>query len=581
MPEPNWSRHGLAIGRQEFRRTVRSLRGNSTRLALMSLVVLFFGTVTLLGTWLVLRFADGLGPVPLTDELRGSIALQWLFAVFIFAQRAGSRHDRIDNETLVLTTVSVRSTVVGVVAAEVGRALAYVGVPVVLLGGAFVYATGSPLMVPFFVLAVLLSLSTAAALGYALGLVANLLVARVRFVARHKSALGVVGVVVFFGGYFAVQNLAGAGTMALLGLAPFAWFADLALVGSPLVVSLPRAAVAAVGGVAWLAGCGLLVERLATAYWFGDSVTNEVAETQARVDADGASDPLAAAVRPFRFPAVAQPIRRVAQRAVVVARRNPSRLSFLLFPLIFAGSYLYGAWEAGGLPESLAVVVPLLVPWLAGGTFGLNPFGDEGAVLPATLVSLPSGRQYAAGLALPGLLLGLPLTVALTAAAGVVAPFPPAEIGLLVVAGAVLAVAAVVVAPAVGVTFPRYDPIQVRSDREVVPPSLSAIALYTLALGFTGGVAVTAAVAPATLRGVLSLFVGFLLPVPFGWLADAGLGPAGGVATWLSGVGADIGAIPLATVHWGGYALALLALVSLATWSVRVVVRRFEGYTYG
>ncbi len=581
MPEPNWSRHGLAIGRQEFRRTVRSLRGDSTRLVLMGFVALFFGSVTLLGTWLVLRFADGLGPVSLTDGVRGSIALQWLFAVFIFAQRAGSRHDRIDNETLVLTTVSVRSATTGIVAAEVARALAYIGVPIVLLGGAFVYATVSPLMVPFLALAVVLSLSTAAVLGYALGLAANLLVARVRFVARHKSALGVAAVIVFFGAYFGAGNLVADGAMALLGLAPFAWFVDLALVGSPVVVSVPRAAVAAVGGVAWLAGCGLVVERLATAYWFGDSVRNEVAEKQARVDADGASDPLAAAVRPLRFPAVARPTRRVAQRAVVVARRNPSRLSFLLFPLIFAGSYLYGAAEAGGLPESLAVAVPLLVPWLAGGAFGLNPFGDEGAVLPATLVSLPSGRQYAAGLALPGLLLGLPLTVVFTAVAGVVAPFPPTEVGLLVAAGAVLTVAAVVLAPAVGMTFPRYDPIQVRSDREVVPPSLSAIALYTLALGLTGGVAITAAVAPATLRGTLSLVVGFLLSLPFGLLADAGLGPAGGVATWLSGVGAEVGSLPLATVHWGGYALGLLAAVLLASWSVRAVIRRFEGYTYG
>jgi hypothetical protein len=580
MPERNWSRHGLSIGRQEFRRTVRALRGDRARLVLVGGGILFFGALTGLGAWLVLRFAGGLGPVPLTDGLRGSIGIQWLFAVFIFAQRAGSRHDRIDNETLMLTTVSVRSILVGVIGAELARALAYLALPVVLLGGAFAYATSSPLTIPALGLALGLALMTAALAGYAIGLTANLLVARVRFVARHKTALAGVIVVAFFGLYFAAQNFVGSGVTATLGLLPISWFADLALAGSPVVVSPARAAVVAVGSLVWIAGCGYAAERLATAYWFGDAVTNDIVEANARVDTGDASDPLAAAVWPMRLPPVAQPTRRVAQRAVVIARRNPSRLSFLLLPLVFLASFLSGAIQDGGLFAILPPLVPVFGAWLAGGAFGLNPLGDEGAVLPATLVSLASGRQYAYGLALPGLVLGLPLVVTLTALTGALGPFTPVEVSLLVVAGVVLTVAAVFGAPAVGMTFPRYDPISVRRDHEVVPPSLGGVVVYSLLLGIPGGVAVGAAVAPATLRSVGSFVVGGLLAFPFAWVASEGVAAAAGVATWLSGVGVVIARIPLPTVHWGGYALGLALALLLAVLSVVHVTRRFEDYTY-
>ncbi|PSQ49677.1 hypothetical protein BRD12_05315, partial [Halobacteriales archaeon SW_12_67_38] len=59
------------------------------------------------------------------------------------------------------------------------------------------------------------------------------------------------------------------------------------------------------------------------------------------------------------------------------------------------------------------VEIALLVPWLAGATFGLNPFGDEGAVLPATLTGAISGGAFVRGLALvgPGVLAAVALVV--------------------------------------------------------------------------------------------------------------------------------------------------------------------------
>ncbi|MFB6179082.1 MAG: hypothetical protein ABEI77_05090 [Halorientalis sp.] len=579
MPEPGWQTHGIAIGRQEFRRSLRSLRSDRTRLLFLAFGGLFLALFVVAGTYLVLKFGDRASSYPLTDAIRGSITIQWLFATYIFAQRAGSRHDHIDNESLMLMTVSVRSIAVGLVSADLFRALAYVTAPVVLIGGAFVYATASPLMVPFLVVAVLLFLCTALVAGYTIGLAAKLLAARIRFVARYKSILGVVGVIAFFVIYYLFQNTATSGLTAIFGLFPLSWLADLAVVGSPVTGSPARAVVAAVGSLGWILVWGVALERLARELWFGDSVENDVARAKARVDTDAGSDPLAGAASPIRFPALAQPTLRVAQRSVIVARRNPSRLTFVLLPVFVVGSSLINVAREGALFVVLPPILALVVPWLAGAAFGLNPLGDEGPVLTATLTSLSSGRQYALGLALPGLVLGLPLGLVTTVGASLYGPYTVIEIALLVPVVVIWCVYAVMTAPAIGMVFPRFDPVQVRSEREVVPPNLSAIIIYTLALVVPGAIALGSALAPETVKSVVALLVGVLFAVPFSYLASKGLDGAGGIATWLHGIGADIVGLPTAWVHWGGYALALLVVVGLSGWSVRVVTRRYERHT--
>ncbi|WP_299262546.1 hypothetical protein [Halorientalis sp.] len=581
MPASGWGRQGLAIGRLEFRRTVRALRGDSARLALIGVVAVLFGLMVLAGTWLILEFGNQIPAGDVSNVVRGSVAIQWLFAVFISAQRAGSRHHSIDQESLMLLTVPVRAVALGLLSAECFRALAYFAVPVALLGGAFVVSTGSPLMAPFLVAAVLLFLATALVIGFVLGLLAKLLVARYRVVAENKSVFSLLAVVVFVGGYVGLQNFGGQGVTALLGWLPFSWVVDLAVIGSPFAGSLPRAAAMLVGGVAWTAGGLLVVERLGVALWFGDTVEDAVAAEQARIDTGAAADPLAAAVAPVPLPAIGQPAHRIAQRSVVVARRNPQRLSFLVLPVVLLGVSLVNVAQTG-VGSILALLPPLVVvalPWLAGAVFGLNPLGDEGAALPATLTSLASGRDYAVGLALPGLTLGLPVAVLATVATGLAGPYAPLEVAMLGVIALVLTPAAVVIAPALGMAFPRYDPVRVGSDREIVPPSLSAVVLYSLTLGVPGTVAAAATLAPAGTRGFLSLFVGVLLALPFGFLAGQGVGPAREIATWLGQVGAEIAAVPVQTVRWAGYVLPLAVVCLLAIWAFGAVTRRFRGHT--
>src|SRR6056297_986902 len=106
MPKAGWARHAVAIGRFEFRRTLRALWRDKARLALMALGLVI---PSLVATALVVVFDDvirGVETLPVRDQLRGTVTLFWLFGTFLVGQRVVSARPRIEAEPLVLTTVS-------------------------------------------------------------------------------------------------------------------------------------------------------------------------------------------------------------------------------------------------------------------------------------------------------------------------------------------------------------------------------------------------------------------------------------------------------------------------------------------
>jgi ABC-2 type transport system permease protein len=522
------------------------------------------------------------------DGVRGNLALFWLFITFIVGQRAVSLYDRVDAEALVLTTVSARTAAVGLVVAETLRALTVVAVPVAVLTGAFVYATG--VLAPLVVVPVALTclLATAVAVGVTLGWTAALLVARVPFVARNKTALGGSLVVAFFGVYMAFQ-LSAIGIpvdVALLAALPPGWVADLLIAGSPVGWSPTRAAAVAVGGPLAVGGFAAVATRVATAYWYTDPVDptddeasdRPAAETGASTGAPDDRDALAAAIAPLSVPALGSgPVRRVAQLALVRTRRQPARLSFLLAPLVVVGSTLLSyAGASGGVGLGLApVVLALTLAWLSGAAFGLNPLGDEAPVLPATLLSTVGGRRFVRGLCLPGLLVGVPLATLVTAGGVVAAGHDPLDAAGLVGLALVLSLAAVGLAPGVGTRFPRFDAVTVGRSREVIPPALSAVVVYSLGVGVAGAVATISLLAPDATRALFAGLVSALPSLVLSLLADRGL-PTAGLARAAADLAGPISGIPLRTVRAVGYA-GPLALVALAGYrGYRNAARRFD-----
>jgi hypothetical protein len=582
------------------------MRRHKGRLALL---VLGVGGWSLMIAGLGVLFAEPLRsldtPIALPAAARGAVALAWVFGVYIVGQRVLSQHSHVEGEAGMLTTVSARSIATGLVIAELFRASSYLLAPVLVVTGLVVSVFGTPLGLATIPLAAGLFALTAAVVGSGLGYAGALLVARSRFVARYKTIIGVAIMTVVFGGYAAVVFLVpgelGIGP-ALLAWLPVGWYVDLAAIGSPLTFSTSRVAGVLIATLAVLGVGGWAIERLTTALWFADPVepTRDEADaddaasataTTTRTDTDtatrtdtgstGGDGALTAALGRFEamIPASAsRPTRRVAAKALVRTWRNPSRLTILLTPVVIAVVSVFNAAQFGAALAVAPVAIVLLLPWLAGATFGLNPFGDEGAVLPATLTGGISGRAFVRGLALPGLVAGLPLTIVLTLAAGWFSPYSPLAVASLAVLGGVLVVAAVALAPVIGMRIPRFSTFSVRGSRDVVPPSITAGIVYTIVLVGPGVVAAVALVVPALLRGVLAALGSGLVPFVLRWLGDRGVPLVTVPAGWFEGLGPAIRGLATIEVRAVGYALPLFLLLVGGFIAYHAAARRFGTY---
>ena len=587
MAESHWSRNSLRIGLTEVRRTLRGLRGDQGQLVMFAGFELFMLLGTAIGAYLILEFGSSLETFPLPNALRGTFALLWVFGAFMETQRTVSQRPRIDADELMLTTVSSRTVTGGLLVAECLRGLAYIAVPSLVLGSAFVYATGSILSIVMIPLALVLYATTIVLTGFGLGISVALLIARSRFVARHKTVLGGSIVILFFGGYMLFQlpsdMLPVTVSQASLAWLPMGWFADLLFFGSPLTVSRFQASSILVGSFIGLSAGSVIVERLTAALWYGGSVDPDSEDDDRSPVAQSIEgfDALDSALGVFALPQIglSTPTRRVAQKALIQTQRNPSKLSFLIVGLAFAFGPLGTVIQQGGADTLIPVLVALVVPWLAGAAFAINPLGDEGAVLPVTVTSAVSSRHFVHGLIVPGAIIGVPAVILFTVLAGAFSPYTAFELGGLVFLGIVLTVAALPLAPAIGMWFPRFSAIDAGRSREVVPPSITALVLYTVPIGVLGGFAALAWLAPTAARALLVILGSSLPSFVLALLAEQGLTPLAGVANWFQGIGDFVGAIAVDWMQFGGFGLPLLLVLLLGVWSYRAAVKRFETYS--
>lgn len=565
---------GVRIGVLEFRRSVRAAAGKLTQLLGLAFGLMVFGGGAVVASYLLVSISPDLSGVTLGGTARSALAFQWLFATALLVQRVVTVHARPDAESFLFTTVRPTTALFGLVLAETLRAFAFVGVPLLVLGVAVASVAGSPLTPLLVLLALALFLASAVVTGHVLGLAAKLAVARVPALARNRTVFGVVAVLVLFGGYTVVQ--ATGATTSGFGMLPVGWLVDLALLATPVETSLSHA----VGGLALAAGWtllgGLLAARIATAFWFGDSVEPAV-EAEAAVVGRAGEDPLAAGLGRLAVPEIgSEPTRRVAQRSMLLARRAPTKLSYLVVPIAAVIPAVVNV-AVGESTLPLGAVAPglaLLVPWLAGAAFALNPLGDEGRVLPMTLTAVASGRAYVAGLVLPALVVGLPFVV-LTPIAALATGYGVLDTVLLAVACLLGVAIAALVAPGIGFLFPRTTAVRVVRGRELIPPTVTAMVCYSVLVGGFVGIPALAALAPEAARGVGGFIVGGLFAFPF----DLAGGPGTAIAEALRGLARGLTSLSTPTVRWGGFALPLAMGLAVGALSVRLATRRFEGYT--
>lgn len=585
MAETNWPRHTIRVGVFEFRRSVRAIWEDKARAFLMA-AGLVFPSLMLVG--FIYLFSEAIrnaGSVSLPPIARGTVALFWLFGVFIATQRVVSARPRIDAEPLMLTTVSPRTVVGGLVLGETLRVLAYLALPVLVLTGGVVYLFGSLVSVLLIPLAAVLLGLTAVLAGMVLGYAVALLIVTSPFVARHKTVLGGIAVLVAMGGYLlmTLPQFGGIGQESLAVL-PVGWFIDLAVIGTPVQGSMVRVAVVVGGSLFIVIGGTALVEYEATRLWFTDPVSGD--EEVKKESEPVASEPgktrtaLADAIAPAGIPAgISQPTRRVAQWSLLRTRRDPRRLNFLLLPVVMVGSGVISSGMQAASPWTVfAPAAAVLLAWMAGATFAMNPLGDEGAVLPVTLISI-SGSAYVRGLMLPGLLYGAPLVVLVIGSTALVGPFElPVALGLVGV-GLLATVVAVTTAPAVGLWFPRFSAVSIGQSREVIPPRLVTTGLHFLGVTIPATFLAVLLLEPQLARTLVAGIGGFL-PAALLQLASGGeSGILSDGGTWFHALGTGIQSSGLESFRLTAGGLLILGAFIVAGISYRLATRRFDTYT--
>ena len=578
MAEPNWLRHARRTGVFEYRRSVRAIREDTGRLVLLAGSVLL---PTLLLGGMAALFAPVLREnVPagqtIPPTLRGGATLFWLFGVFLLAQRAASVHSEPVAAPFVLTTVSPRTAVAGGVVAESLRVLTYVLPTATLVTVVGAYAFASPAALLTVPLVGCLFVVSAVVAGRLAGYTAAWLVARVPFVARHRTALSGVVAVVFFGAYmlFQLPTIPYSLEPAVLGAVPLGWIVDVLAFGTPIVGSPVHAAGGLLTVAAVLAAGGWATERVAASLWFGDEVDpTDDGDAPTSVGERSSTGALERAIGPLTVPLVTGPTRQVARWTLLRARREPQRLNFLMVPVFGGVSGLVSMLLQGSVSLSaLGPAVALLAGWVGGAAFALNPLGDEGPVLPMTLTAV-SGRTYVRGLIAPATL-AVPIVAVLTLAASLGGGYAPASALALAFAGCLLTAVGAALAPAVGMWFPRYSAIRIGNSDDVRPPRLLAGTLHGALVFVPGAVLVGTVVAPAVVRLVAS-GVGVVPGALLGIVAGES-GPLATLAGGFDAVGATVRSLPPSVVQIGA-GLLLVAGGVLAGWiGYREAVRRFD-----
>jgi hypothetical protein len=463
--------HVSLLAQTELRRRYRSLRADGRRFVVLVIAGVFMLLPLALVVFGLFAFgaatADGSLPVSMA-AVRGGGGVLVIGVAVLNAIRTVQTAAVPANADGVLTMADHSEVVASILLVETLAGAGIVLVPGILGAIAFGVGAGSAVAALGFLLAVVCAVALGSVLGIAAGFVVRNALARSETLARYRTPaaialfLAYMYVIVAADFESAFEPLVGG-----VASTPLGWFGDLALapVSGEAVLALAGGAVLlAVAGVAVLA---IAVDRLAGLLWYVEAVEGSTGET----DSSGMGG----------LSGVPIPVARVARKSWLRAWRSPIRLLYVVYPLFFVIAPISDAVRTGVVPPYLAGVVALYLAWATGAAFTLNPIGDEGDVLPITLTSPISGREFVAGCCLAGAIVGLPLSVVGTLLAAVFAGSPVSVAAGAVALAVILPVAATGIAAGVGVTLPRFEPVNVTRGRQAVIPSLLGFGVYSIA----------------------------------------------------------------------------------------------------
>jgi ABC-2 type transport system permease protein len=462
-----------SIARIELVRKWRALLSSTGQLIAMGVLALFvllFSVIALSAVFVLGQVVgDGTIDTPL-ELVRAFVVTLWVGVVAFSGYRVFTTALQVERVDGLLTTTSHRNLIGGLVLAE----LALWGVPTVLVGGLFVTVfaagAGTPAMIPFTLLAVCTTVLTGVVSGFLIALLVKNAGVRSKLLARLRTlAFVLLGIAYFW--FFISQAFTTVfdPLVRLLGPTPVGWYADLALIGSGLGSSPFLTGGALVATAGFLVVSALLLARLSELLWYADGIHIETRHSETPDES--------------RFSGIVpEPLLGVLIADLKRARRAPITLSFAIYPLIVLINPLVTLFETGTVGASFPLYILLCGAWITGSLFTLNVIGNEGAVLPVTVLSDAPERALVGGHTLAGVVIGLPLTVGPVAILTILSPHDIGAVLTITASAAVLALAAPPLATGIGATLPRYDAVSVSRSTKAIIPSTLAFVVYSLSL---------------------------------------------------------------------------------------------------
>ena len=469
------ARRPRLVARTELRRRWRTMKGNTTQLlalAFAAVMLLPFSLAGVFGAYLAGGFVAGSETEPLIDWAQMALVYGWIAVVGFGGYRAYAVALRPDNLDGLLTTVSHRDVIGGLVLTELVLWSAFVVTVGSAVTIAFAVGAGSLLTIPVLFLTLCLLLATGIPAGFLIALGVRNAGVRSRLLSRLRTLFFVLlGI-----GYFAlIFTNAFASVMEpiyrALAPTPIDWFGDLAAVGLGIGAS-PLRAIGAMGfSVVFAVAAVASLYRLAEWLWYADGVhvTHEIERSADRSSRFGGLSRV-----------LSQPVFGVVAVDWKRARRSPISLSFALYPLIVLAGPIVTAVQTGEVGTGLPLWVLISGTWVAGSLFALNVVGQEGAALPVTLLSEAPERSLVVGHVVSGALLIAPVTVAATVVTGLLSPYSIPLVASLGVSALVLSAVSGAIGTGIGVGFPRFEAVSVSRSSKAIVPSVFAFAIYSI-----------------------------------------------------------------------------------------------------
>lgn len=483
---------GMRIARAEVVRNWRRRITGRRQIALFALMLVILVPLFLPILMSVHEFGQTVARssnIPLVDAARHFLPLFLGGMIVLGALQAIQTLGQLEGERMLLSTVSTRALVVGLLIKDIAQYLISIGLLLVLAVVPFALGLGSPILSVVVVLAFIPLVAATLLVGYVLGFLVRLGIRKLPVSSSTKrvfeAGLGAVGILAAAGigavGSDASESLLNAvpeGPPAI----PLGWYADLFFLGTPLQPSLsPMTGFAALGVLAAIPVAFEGLVRLAPQFWYAETRSSTAASSTDELGtADGETTRTGReAEGVFQFRTV-----RIAHRFWLRAMRAPDRFVYLMYYVILLGVLATPLIADPGLaPVLLPAAMILLGIWLAGSVFCLNPLGEEGSMLQElTLTPTPAATFVHARL-LVGIALGAPIAVA-----GVVLLALGTDAGVVslqqAVAGGILAIILTVVSAAfalgIGSFLPRSDTVRLFDSVEAPAPSTMAFAIHTV-----------------------------------------------------------------------------------------------------